>query len=344
MKPASHIKELLPKHQLLHLRKALATLDRQNKGLRTLLGSRQEFAEAVAAAVVAAPPLRRSWPNYTRPGQKPSAVAVLMLSDWHVGEVISARETDGFGRFNYATAEERISNIVRDVGKWLDSMRHSYSIRELAVFGLGDYVSGDIHGELVATNEFPLPVQTARAGLLLGDVLRRLASFTPKLTAYMVGADNHGRLQKKPQAKQKTSNNMSYLVHQLAKEHLARCPNVTLEIAEGAKLLAPVGGFRFLMEHGDAVKGWAGLPYYGFGRLVGKEALRRMNTPKGFHYWVIGHFHVPGIIEGRTLVNGSLSGTSEFDHIQGRHAGPAQVAFLVHPQHGIFNWVPFSGK
>ena len=52
---------------------------------------------------------------------------------------------------------------------------------------------------------------------------------------------------------------------------------------------------------------------------------------------------VASFIEGMTIVNGSLSGTSEFDHSCGRHASPCQVAYLMHGKHGLFNLVPFHG-
>jgi hypothetical protein len=43
-------------------------------------------------------------------------------------------------------------------------------------------------------------------------------------------------------------------------------------------------------------------------------------------------------------MNGSLSGTTEFDHSCGRHAAPAQTSFLVHPKYGIFDFVPWTFK
>jgi hypothetical protein len=68
-----------------------------------------------------------------------------------------------------------------------------------------------------------------------------------------------------------------------------------------------------------------------------------MINGKGFHYWSTAHFHTPFFLENRHIGNGSLSGTSEFDHSQGRHAKPCQVAFLVHPKHHVFNFIPFIG-
>lgn len=106
--------------------------------------------------------------------------------------------------------------------------------------------------------------------------------------------------------------------------------------------LATIANHKFLISHGDTIKSQLSIPYYGVARLLGREARRRMNTGLGFDFQLIGHFHVPAFVEGQTIINGSLSGTSEFDHSCGRHAGPQQVAFMIHPEHGLFNLTPFS--
>jgi len=336
-------KELDPNTRILHLRNQIASLTRDNDKLRKSLGSQEEFANDIKGAIEAADPYPAFRYTNVKKGSKP-VTAVLKLSDWHVGERVSAQETEGYNRYNWALAQLRIYSIVRAFLNWVEVQRAAYNIEECALFCEGDYVSGDIHGELKATNEFPLPVQTARAGMLLGEVFRIITAHFDHVTAYMCGADNHGRLTPKPQAKQKTTNNMSFLVHELAKAVASDCKNLDCVTSECAKILAKVGGWRFLIEHGDSVRGWGGNPYYGFDRMFGKEAKRRMNTDKGFDYWSIAHFHVPAIIDNRIIVNGSLSGTSEFDHLCGRHSDPAQVAFLVHPTHGWFNWVPFHGR
>lgn len=324
-----------------HLRKSIRDLTRANSHLREKLGDRKELANSIAAAVTSEPALPRC--HVSRSSKlKPRVWAVLKLSDWHIGEVVEANETEGFNEFSWAIAQARIYRIAQDFIKWVETQRNAYIIDDCAILGEGDYISGDIHLELQVTNEFPLPVQTAKAGLLLGEVLRIVASHFKQVHVKLVGADNHGRLVRKPQAKQKTSNSMSFLVHTIAQARCDRCSNIDFEIAEGMKLHTEINGAKFLIEHGDTVKGWAGLPFYGFQRSIGKEAARRMNSDLGFHYWSTAHFHTPFFMENRHIGNGSLSGTSEFDHSQGRHSAPCQVAFLVHPEHRIFNIVPFT--
>jgi len=194
------------------------------------------------------------------------------------------------------------------------------------------------------TNEFPIPVQSAKAGLLMGEVISRLAAEFNKVTVYQVGADNHGRLTRKPQAKQKFANSMSYVVNAIMEANLAKNGNVEVIVAQGMKYVATIAGWKFLITHGDTVKSWMGIPYYGIERDRAREAVKRMNTELNFHYQSLGHWHVAGWISGSILINGSLSGTSEFDHGAGRVGVPSQAAFMVHPTHGVFNFVPFKAE
>jgi hypothetical protein len=337
------IKELLvgASPETARLKKQIKLLEGERKKLVEQLVNRQEFAEECAASVSALDP----YPKFHHPrGAKLTTpiVPVLMLGDWHIGERISSAETEAFGIYDWDIAQERALYITDSFLKYVDVQRSIYNISECRVFGLGDWVSGDIHEELKNTNEFPLPEQAVKAGTLLGECVARIASSFKGVIVDAVGADNHGRLQKKPQAKQKSSNSMSYIVHEVARQATRKCNNVEWNLAVGVKLLAIVNEWRFLLEHGDSIRGNMGIPFYGYARLIGKEAVRRMNTDKGFDFLCTGHFHTPNIIENRSLINGSLSGTSEYDHTAGRHAKPSQVAFFVHPQHGIFNWTAFT--
>lgn len=323
-----------------HLRKKIKDLLREVRQEKDHRAALKEFHDEILASVVAAIPGRpfKAQSN----GSKHVVGVALKLSDWHIGERIKADETEGLNAYNYSIAERGLRGIIGNLLKWVDTHRHGYRIDDLAVFCEGDYVSGDIHEELRVTNEFPLPVQAAYAGLLLGEALAILAGHFRTVTVYEIGADNHGRLTKKPQAKEKTTNNMNYVVYTIANARIRALKNVHITQATGSKIVATFMGKRFLIEHGDNVRSQMGIPFYGFNRTLGREAMRRMDSKRGFDYWSIGHFHVPTILEWRTLVNGSLSGTSEYDHQAGRHAEPAQMAFLVDPKHGVFNVTPFQ--
>lgn len=305
-----------------------------------------EIAKEVIHAVEAATPVRFE--------QKPSKTkgnpiaAVIKASDWQIGEVISAKETDGFGRFCYRMAEHRVAILQRKLIDWAEMHRRAgFQLDDLHIFSEADLVSGNIHYELEVTNEFPAPVAAVKAGMLMGAFAEILAQNFKRVHIHEVNHDNHGRFTRKNQAKQGGVNNWSYIAHTIANQHLAKYVadgRVITHLAESPKLIAEVMGKRFLLAHGHHIMGAMGIPYYGMERDKAREAVKRLHQPaaKQFHYISIGHWHVPSIISGNILVNGNLPGTTEFDHMQGRHASPSQVSFMVHPDHGLFNWTAWT--
>ena len=324
-----------------HLRDEVKRVQKDNSRLRKQRGFLEEMTEQVTAAITAIDPVELTYKEVSSKTHSPVS-AVLQLSDWHIGEVIAADETEGFGRFNWDIAQERVGFIADKFLDQITMFRASFDIPNLYIFGIGDFVSGDIHSELLKTNEFPLPVQAAKAGFLLGEMVAKLAPHFKQIVLVEVGADNHGRLQPKPQFKQKSANNMSFLVYTIANARLAALTNVTTVFPMGLRHIVDVGGIKFMVEHGDTIKSWQGIPYMGMSRHMLKEGFKRMGTLQGFDYVSLGHFHVPSIVEGKIIINGSLSGTSEFDHGCGRHAEPAQVSFLCHPKWGAFAWTAWK--
>lgn len=332
--------------QIAQMQRQLRSLRRQNKRLMEDLGGEEDLVQKVKAFLQVDPPYKfRPYPSLAK--VKDVAV-VVQLSDWHIGEVICDDEIEGVNAYNFEIARRRIFEIVEDILKWTQTMRGGYRIDELHLFCLADWSSGNIHEELIATNEFPAPIQAIKAGKLLGEVFRLVESHFKRVVAWEVAADNHGRLTTKVPYKKRAENNWSQVTYAVANEVASRCTRLNMQVAPGIKTVADVKGFKFLLTHGNDMRSWMGLPFYAIQRMFGREAEKRMRLRRiselSFDYGAIAHFHVPTVLENKVLLNGSLCGTTELDHANGRFAPPAQCAFLVSPTHGYFNWTPFRGR
>lgn len=336
--------------QVLHLRKKAQLLESENRKLSEKIGAQQEIADAIRSTIQALDPLAPVAIRYPKEAQSEGDIeAVIKFSDWHIGEVVAPGEIEGINEFNFSIASEDVAFITKKSIEWAHTNRLAFRIPKLHIFCEGDFISGDIHDELRITNEFPAPVQAVKAGMLLGQSIATLAPFFEEVIVEEVGGDNHSRLQKKPQAKQKASNSFGFVVYAVANQLLEKHKNVRINQGAGMMQIATVADWKFLLMHGDTVKSWMGIPFYGMERQRGKEASRRMALRRkhddlDFDYISCGHWHVPSIVSENILINGSLSGMSEFDHSCGRFAPPSQVSFLVHPKFGMFNWVAWKPR
>lgn len=268
--------------------------------------------------------------------------AVLVLGDWHVGEYIEADHVEKFNQYSWSIAQKRAHYLSRQFTNWVSVQRTATVVDELVVICIGDLISGDIHHELQVTNEFPAPVQSVRAGVLISKTIAELANHFKKVTVEYVTQDNHSRLTVKNQWKEGGLNSYNYIVGWIVGERLSKLKNVKVNLHESVKALVSIQGWKYLCMHGHNIKGWAGIPWYGTDRQIAHEAKTRRSKPnKTFDKMIIGHFHTP-MWTPDYIVNGSMSGTSELDAAMGRDSVPAQVAFLVHPKYGEMNRIEFN--
>lgn len=274
---------------------------------------------------------------------KTPCVAVKHWSDWHYGANQEADEIENVNSFSPETLKARIENLCDDYVKWVSVLREGYRIDECVILDTGDNISGDIHRELSITNAFPTPVQAFEVGVFKGEMLSKLAPHFKSIRVEFIVPDNHGRLTKKPQAKQEGMNTHNYVVGHVAKLVCSNQKNIEFNIHLSHLKAVNVANRKYLLIHGHSVQGWMGIPYYGIERKAGREAMTRLNGPdeNRFHRIVQGHFHAP-LTHPYFWINGSASGTDAHDHKQGRRSIPIQCGWMVHPKRGEFNRTEFT--
>jgi hypothetical protein len=338
------LKELLSVHAPSDETRALKEeIKRLNGILHTRKIASGQIAEAMEDVLEAVKTHKPQKQVYTGP-VKASAVSpvvqVAHVTDWHIGETTNPEHVEEFGSASYDLATQRVGNFGHKLLEKVDITRKGYTVDECHVLGTADWVSGDIHEELVRTNEFPAPVAAVKAGFLLSAFIARLAPHYTKVTANLITAGNHDRLTRKPQSSDGGLNSWGYVTCEIAKAQLANLPNVEVKVHTALSAIVKVANTKYLITHGDGIIGTWGIPFYGIERRKQREATARMNMDPSVHFdkIVIGHFH-EALNHQHWLIGGNLSGTTANDHKQGRHAKPHQTGWFVHPSHGgEFDW------
>lgn len=319
------------------LRSEITRLNRENRQALRSVGADSEAVSAIRESVTAIQPV----PLEILPADssKSTVDMVIHLTDWHYGQVQPADETEGFGEYSPEIAHSRVSLLASLLRDKATLTARAYNIRDIHLLCTGDFISGDIHRELSVTNAMPAPQQAVGAGYLLAEfvvAMRALPCETVKV--HYLTLDNHSRLTRKPQSAQGGINSWGLIVSEIAHSRLRSYPGIEYNQYTTPTMLVTVGSESYLCLHGHQIRGWMGKPYYGFDRRAALEAMRRLNQPeKSFTCMVLGHFHAAALGDNWTL-GGSLSGTTAFDHGCGRHAEPHQTSWLVHPEHGEFDF------
>lgn len=328
-----------------HLQAIIKDRDRELQEYRKDHGKLETLFRSLRGCVE---PLPATRPEYKRPRSSahatPSTV-LLRISDGHHGAVQLASEIEGINAYSPAISRARQLGYIGDVLEWVERHRLGYPIHEAAVIVTGDMISGDIHEELRVTNAFPAPAQAVQAGEILAEQVARMAPHFERVAVHFVVEDNHGRLSKKPQAKEAGINTWNYIVGEIARLRLLALDNVDFRVYPVLETVVHVGCRQYLISHGHNIRGWGGHPWYGIDRAVGREAQARLQlimeelsraASLGFHKYLIGHWHVAVDLPLYDVCP-SVSGTDAYDRQQGRIGKPGQTAWLVHGERGEFD-------
>ncbi len=282
------------------------------------------------------------WLVETQKAKRGPGVPVLFATDWHWDEVVEPGQIGGVNRYNREIAHARAKAFVVNA---VDILHRHMVCPEYPGIVLpmgGDMISGEIHDELVATNEAPALASVLDLFGVLAWVVEQLAEhfgnvFVPCVTG------NHGRITAKIRAKGRAFTSLDWLLFQFLAKRFEPDKRVTFQIPDGPDALFQVYGHRFLLTHGDTLgKGGDGLIGALGPVLRGdhKKRSRNAQIDQAYDTLVIGHWHQL-IQMQRVIVGGSLKGYDEFASTWNLpFEPPRQAMWLVHPQRGITFSVP----
>lgn len=236
-------------------------------------------------------------------------VHVLLLSDFHLGEVVQSEAVNGLNEFNYEILLERMGRIQQALRSFQNA--RPYPIDELVIGWLGDMNGGANHHELAVTNEFSVAEQCILTGDLLGQWTEPLVEDYPKITIVGV-AGNHPRVELKPASKQ-VFNNFDWLSYKRAEQYLANYSTIECHFPMSGYHVHEVAGRNMLFFHGDGIRStMPGVPWGGVMRRVNE--LKKSYTEQGtlLSYFALGHFHQANVVQGSIFMNGSVKGLDEY--------------------------------
>jgi len=188
-------------------------------------------------------------------------VPMTIWSDWHYGEVVKKRETDGLNEFSPEIAERRIQHLVKT---FIKLVRKQVPKPFGIVINLGgDMITGDIHPELADTSPMrPLECISNLRGLLI-TALTQVADAFPGVKIYVpcvVG--NHGRTSIKPRMKSRVTTSYEWNLYCQLEQYFKdiKDDRFTFTVSTGTDVRYCVLGHWYLLTHGDSmgVKGGDG--------------------------------------------------------------------------------------
>lgn len=312
----------------------LASLNSKNKELRDELGRLNKVVDLVNNVSKQEADSPEWLINKTQTKNK--AMACAMLSDTHFDEVVDPEQINGINAYNREIATQRVQTYFQSLIKLRNSYFTGIEIEGLVLMLAGDMVSGVIHEELQATNDFPIADTLVYYSELLAAGIRLITNVYGSVYVPCV-VGNHGRMSQKLKFKNAVRDNFDYLFYKMTASALKNDSRITFSISESPDKLVKVYDTEFLLTHGNQFRGgsgWSG-PLLPVIKGDTKKRDRQSAIDQPYDVLCCGHFHTQKFL-GNQIMAGSICGYNEFaDAGNFGYEPPQQPFWLVDPKHGV---------
>lgn len=267
----------------------------------------------------------REWEEWEREIKKgkSDASAIVLASDWHVGETVDSKTVHGLNEYSPAIAEKRIKRFFQKIPEYIE--RYVPMSRELVLWAGGDFITGYIHEELAENNSLS-PAEEClffrehwNAGL--GFLLREIQGRITVVTSY----GNHGRTTQKIRVQTGAHNSFEWLTYNVMANDWRQEPRVKWKISESYHNWHTIHGREVRFHHGDAIRFQGGV---GGIAIPTRKAISQWNKSRHADLDCIGDKHTY-VDDWSWVGNGSLIGYGAYSlRIKADYQPPVQ-AFLV---------------
>lgn len=264
---------------------------------------------------------------------------VVLISDCQLGQKIDEDEMGGLNAYDIYTFTQRLWLYLRRVKEIVAERRAAgKQVRRIHVWLLGDIIEGEtIYNGQVHHIEQNVFDQSITASELLSRFITELLTLDAEVEVETI-IGNHGRIGKKGDTALRVNfDNVVYEYIRLRTQHLPR-----LKFNGPHKSwwrLVSVLGWKFHLSHGDDVKSWAGIPFYGLARAFLNDYILLAQMKEQFTYWVAGDKHTQFNMDmgvGEIISNSNFVGTSLFSAKALSKGGrPNQTVFGVTELEGV---------
>jgi len=271
-------------------------------------------------------------------GRSKNTTPILMLSDIHTGTFLKSESTGGLNYYS----KEKLSKQMNNLRNALVTI----SIKQLAeypllkIHSLGDLLEGiNIFKGQAFQIDMHLKEQYYYIAELMSTLLIELLQLYKEIEISCVPG-NHGRIGMK--GDYPVEDNFEYFWYRHMEQKMQNYPRIKWNISETWWMLDKTYDKTSLIFHGDGIRSWNSIPYYGIERADAKYTKLLASQKNMYQILELGHFHSLAVLPsptGNILVNGCFVGGSMLAlKNMVTTSEPAQLFFGIHKDLPAVNW------
>jgi len=257
------------------------------------------------------------------------ATAIVMASDWHVGERVDAHTINWLNEYNPDIAQARAQRFFANTLRLVRSARRDVTIEHLVLWMGGDLITGYIHDELEESNYMsPIEESIFAKSLFLGGLKLWKESGGFKRITVVTSFGNHGRTTMKRRISTGYKNSFEWMLYRDMASIYKDDEVVRFQVENGYFNYLNVYGRELRFHHGDNIKYGGGV---GGLTIPLVKYIQRSNSQRKAAADFIGHYHqrMPFNPVHAFSVNSSLIGFNAYAQSIGASPEPPTQNFQL---------------
>ena len=179
-----HATRLAADAEIARLRSELASYKGRYKAALTAIDAEKARADAIAGLAG----IKAARPTLTKSvkARKHQATVIVLLSDWHVEELVRGETVNFLNHFDLDVADRRIAELSERFAVLLEHERQLVKIDRVVIWAGGDFISGAIHPDTADLAQLPALAALRWAGERLRGFIDQAAEMAREVTTSMV--------------------------------------------------------------------------------------------------------------------------------------------------------------
>lgn len=263
---------------------------------------------------------------------KGEGTVVVLASDWHVEETVDSDMVSGKNEYNLSIAKKRINEFFQATHRLTEICGRDIQINNMVLALLGDFISGDIHEEMLETCSLT-PVEAVMwVKNELASGIKFLLENNPTMQFTIpCHSGNHARTTKDRRHATEAGHSLEYIMYHYLAEHFANEKRVKFLIPRGYHSFVQVYDMTIRFHHGHNIRYAGGV---GGPTIAVNKAIAQWNKTRWADLDCFGHLHTR-FDGGNFIMNGSNIGFNAYAvSIKASFEKPSQQFFLVDSKRG----------
>ena len=256
--------------------------------------------------------------------------AFAIASDFHIEENVKPESVGGSNEYNLRIAKKRSEAFFVNTLKLVNKEAQDAHIETLVLALLGDFISGNIHEELMESCEVPPTEAAVLAQNFLASGIEYLLANSDLKLVIPCCVGNHSRITTKVHVSTEQGNSLEWIIYSNLAMYFKKEPRVTFVLSKDYFTFIEVYGKVIRFHHGHGMKYGGGI---GGITIPILKAIARYDLQRTADLDVFGHFHSPMAMD-KFVSNGCLIGDTPYSRRLGFTGKPQQQFFLMDKKNG----------